>query len=475
MSKLQKSKKFNTDQSSVIRTYMSEIDSGPLLTKDQERVLLRDIEVYQKQILTEIIKSPYARYELQMFLITLDTTSESIVDLSKHLNEESPADLIESVKLKFTQLIESLSSFNIDETTQLLNEVALVGNHVFSIVTELKKKQSIVLDIRSKQKEVLKYFPNDTAYDLIVALIKEQPLEVFASLKTRWQLTDLKTTNLINDLTMHINECNNLLRHIPATFEAYDITEINNKISNLEFQARRYKDELILKNLRLVVSRANKFLDKGLDLEDLIQEGNIGLIKAIDKFDSSRDTKISTYATWWIDQTIRRAISNKGKTIRIPTHIEWKQTSLNNLTQKMTKLLKREPTLAELAQASGEKLSFLQELKGWRPNHEVALEAELPGGLSVLDTLAADESYNPHEIFESKALYEHLRSCLEILSPRDQMIVRLRFGLGELSVDDEGDTLQVIADQFNITKAGAGVVVNNAIRKMHIKSKNWNK
>ncbi len=136
---------------------------------------------------------------------------------------------------------------------------------------------------------------------------------------------------------------------------------------------KQSRDELIEKNLRLVVSRAKYQINKGLEFEDLIQEGNIGLMKAIDQFDSSRNTKIGTYATWWIDQTIKRAISNKGKTVRIPTHIEWMQTKLSQAHHELSGKLKREPTIEELSVATGYTVQQINDMKV-TAQHEMSID-----------------------------------------------------------------------------------------------------
>jgi RNA polymerase primary sigma factor len=192
-------------------------------------------------------------------------------------------------------------------------------------------------------------------------------------------------------------------------------------------------------------------------------------MKAIDKFDSSKKTKVSTYATWWIDQSIRRAISNKGSTVRVPTHIEWQQTKLKQLTQKMTGELKRPPTLRELAEASGVELKVLEDLHN-RAQHEIGLEEELSSGQSLMDLLSGDATLNPFVIVEQKLMREKIREILATLPPRTEKIIRLRFGIGEVP-DDEGTTLQDIANQIGITKQGVRVVECSAFKQLKKKAK----
>jgi RNA polymerase primary sigma factor len=281
-------------------------------------------------------------------------------------------------------------------------------------------------------------------------------------------VNEVRATNRLNDWKKVVAEYEDVLKFIsPFTFE--DVKQSLSKIGEFEAKASQYKATLITKNLRLVIARASKLTDRGLDFEDLIQEGNIGLMKAIDKFDSSKKTKVSTYATWWIDQTMRRAISNKGKTVRVPTHIEWMQTKLNQLTQKMTGTLKRPPTLSELAKESDIPLSTLEELQT-RAQHEIGIEEELSSGMTLLDVLQRPSEENPFNVVEQKLMREKIREILSTLTPRTEKIIRLRFGIGEVP-DDEGTTLQDIANQIGITKQGVRVVECSAFKVLKKKAR----
>jgi len=283
-----------------------------------------------------------------------------------------------------------------------------------------------------------------------------------------WGLNDLKATNKINEWKHIVSEQDDVLKSL-SPFNFVDVKSIYSSIAVSESKASQSKNTLISKNLRLVVSRAKNFTNKGLDFEDLIQEGNLGLMRAIDKFDSSKKTKVSTYATWWIDQGIRRAISNKGKTVRVPTHIEWLETNLKKLEAKMTAELQRPPTLKELADKSGHDIKVLEELRT-RANHEVGIDEELSSGMSLSEILPSDPTQNPHLLTEQKLMREKIREILSTLPPRTEKIIRLRFGIGEIP-DEEGMTLQSIADIIGITKQGVRVVECAAFKHLKKKAK----
>lgn len=456
-------------QDKTVHTYLNSIDSGPLLTRDQESILIKQIEVYQKEILGQLVSSNYARGELKTYLMGLDSSGAEIVNISKKLDDESTKDAQTTIEAKFKTLITELSKNDIPVIMALLEDVALTGTIIHGVVIEIKKKHTKIYDAEYKYKSIRKYFSNSEFMNSnIDEMIENTSPSLKMFLLKEYGLPEIQSVNKINEWKQILSEIADAKKLIPdTTFD--EVKSVYSSISKSESQASQFRNTLITKNLRLVVSRAKNFTNKGLDFEDLIQEGNLGLMKAVDKFDSSRKTKVSTYATWWIDQSIRRAISNKGKTVRVPTHIEWMQTNLNKLTQVMTAELKRPPTLTELAERSGIELKVLEEINT-RPTHEVGLEEELSSGLSLLDILPADPAKNPFNIVEQKLLREKIRDILSELPPRTEKIIRLRFGIGEVP-DDEGTTLQAIADQVGITKQGVRVVECSAFKQLRKKAK----
>lgn len=454
---------------STVQAYLNSIDTGPLLTREQEETLIKSVEVFQKQILAELILHSYSKSELRLFLQSLDSSGESIVDISKKLDDESSSESQKDLEEKFKLLIKELESDNQEVITQLLNDVSLTGTIIHGVVTEIKKKHTRILDSESKFKSIRKYFDilEFSDSDMCSQIVNSTP-ELKSRLLREYGLTEVKAINKINDWKQILNEYEETAKVVPvASFK--DVKSIFSKISGLESNASQYKNTLITKNLRLVVSRAKKFMNRGLDFEDLIQEGNIGLMKAVDKFDSSKKTKVSTYATWWIDQSIRRSISNKGKTVRVPTHIEWMQTNLNHLIEKMTGTLKRPPTLKELAAESGIELKVLEDLHT-RAQHEIGLEEENTSGRALIDILPDEVSISPFAFVEQKLMREKIREILSTLKPSSEKIIRLRFGIGE-APDAEGMTLQEIADQIGITKQGVRVRECSALAEFLKKGK----
>jgi RNA polymerase primary sigma factor len=470
----------NKKNDKTVFAYLKSIPSGPLLTKSEEIQLIQNIEVYQKEILGQLVVAKYSRHQLKVYLESLNSSGEEIVDISKKLDEESSKEAQAEVAGHFKALIIELNKANatswrnvtdlqkcIENIHALLAEVSLTGTIIHGVVTEIKKKHTRISEVESKYKSVRKYFGNETDDEIMAQIVEESPV-LKSRIKLEYSLTDVKASNKLTEWKQILNEYMDVAKTITdGTFD--DVKNAYRSISDFEFKAAKYKNELITKNLRLVISRAKAHLNKGLDFEDLIQEGNIGLMKAVDKFDSSKKTKVSTYATWWIDQSIKRAISNKGKTVRVPTHIEWMETNLRKTIQKLVNKLGRQPTLKEISADSGIELKVLEDLQT-RAQHEIGLEEELSSGMSLIDILPSDPMQSPATLVEQKLLREKIREILATLPPRTEKIIRLRFGIGEVP-DDEGTTLQSIADQVGITKQGVRVVECSAFKQLRKKAR----
>ena len=211
----------------------------------------------------------------------------------------------------------------------------------------------------------------------------------------------------------------------------------------------RARQQLITSNLRLVVSIAKRFVRPSMPLADAIQSGNIGLMKAVEKFDHSRGFKFSTYATWWIRQSISRAVAEESRNIRLPAHtvehIQRIQRSQRDLMQK----LQREPTIAEIASALGDDIDRVAELLHLASDTtSLDQPARDDTDLTVGDNVAADASSDPTDSIERDILREAVRLALGDLPEREQEVMRMRFGID----GDDGATLEEVGQAFNITR-----------------------
>ena len=225
----------------------------------------------------------------------------------------------------------------------------------------------------------------------------------------------------------------------------------------------RARDHLIQANLRLVVSVAKKYVGRGLSFLDLIQEGNIGLMKATDKFDYKRGFKFSTYATWWIRQAITRAISDQSRTIRLPVHVGETINRVKKTSHRLQQILEREPSKEELARALDlpeEKVRQVLDVS----RHPISLEAPVgaEGDAFLGDFIEDDKIPTPMELASQHLLKSQIGEALDKLSDRERKIILLRFGLE----DGRFRTLEEVGREFGITRERIRQIEAKALRKL---------
>jgi RNA polymerase primary sigma factor len=447
---------------SNLKSYLGQLNKTPLLTRDEEDALLKKVEVSQNKILNECISSDFFRAELKDLLEAQDL--KEIVKISRKLNEESPPADVAAIENAFIALVESLQEFkSVEAVLALLGTVALSGTLIHALVSKLKKKCSRIDTYERDLASFLRFFEVSTQAELLDVIGKIKESDVARKYYMRQFFTsEQRLMGKIYEYSELVASLKSLgeIGITPDNFE--EIKRLYGSITATEATMKRSMDELISRNLRLVVSRAKQFVNRGLDFEDLVQEGNIGLIKAVNKHDSSRGTKISTYATWWIDQTIRRAISNQAGTVRIPTHIEFQRTQISAKVTKLTNELGRPPNKEELSAETGVSVDVLEKLERIAI-HKIGIEDEMSTGVSMLDILPSDPAENPFNLTSKTLLREKIRAILGTLAPRTEKIIRLRFGIGE---PHEEMTLQEIADQVGLTKMGVRLVQNKGLEKI---------
>ena len=221
------------------------------------------------------------------------------------------------------------------------------------------------------------------------------------------------------------------------------------------------KNELIIRNLRLVINIAKHYVGRGLSLLDLIQEGNIGMMKAIDKYDYKKGFKFSTYATWWIRQAITRALMDQTKTIRVPVHVMELYNKVNTASKELAQQLGREPEKEEIAQTLGIQTRKVEDV--FRAMQDpVMLQTPIGDDESTLADVIGDDSASPYSEAERNKLTEEIIKVLHTLNPREEAVIRMRFGIGA----ERDHTLEEVGRHLSLTRERVRQIEEKAMRKL---------
>ena len=327
--------------------------------------------------------------------------------------------------------------------------------HVRALVDEAREQERIIMDVcvtkaRMPRKVFLKSFPGN----------ETNPRWVKKIGKGAEGNAEVIEANLaaINTAQMRLGDI-----EVRAGLPIADLKEVNRRMSIGEAKARRAKKEMVEANLRLVISIAKKYTNRGLQFLDLIQEGNIGLMKAVDKFEYRRGYKFSTYATWWIRQAITRSIADQARTIRIPVHMIETINKLNRISRQMLQEMGREPTPEELAvrmEMPEDKVRKVLKIAKEPISMETPIGDDEDSHLGdfIEDTSVA----SPIDQATMESLRETTHAVLAQLTPREAKVLRMRFGI-DMNTDH---TLEEVGKQFDVTRERIRQIEAKALRKL---------
>lgn len=422
-----------------VQVYLKEMGEKPMFTPEEELEVAKTIEAGERQVTEALVSLPIVRKRLEQWALEL-----------------------KKEKLKPYQLVEDKGE---EGSIPSANELIKMLEKTSSLMKKIKKKFPTSADLAlpadffeklnlkpAVKRELIKAVYE--AMDAMAEAVQEKKSEKVKSKmapKKRLASRGNKEREQVKGMERKLG--------VSAAKLAWAVERIRDGSEG----AAGARQALVQANLRLVVSIAKKYDRRGLLLLDLIQEGNIGLMKAVEKFDYKRGYKFGTYATWWIRQAIMRALAEQGRTIRLPVHVTENITKILKAERKLVQEIGREPTPEEIAHKVGMPVERVVSLQKYL-KEPISLESPVGSDReNVLVDFIPDESFlSPADMAFNNSLSEQTRKILATLSPREEMIIRKRFGFE----NDKEYTLEQIASEFGVTRERVRQIEMRALKKL---------
>ena len=481
-----------------VRMYMREMGTVELLNREGEIRIAKRIEEGLDQVRAALLQFPptlvlliglYERVEqgtgrMQDVIVGFIDPNAGIADPNAPKTEEEkkkPANVgpdpkevarrMKKVRRHFGRYTKALGAHDIRHPsaqkaitalTPEFMELKLAPKLFEALVAQLRET---VNNVRNQERQIMMYCVRDAK------MVRKDFIASFRNNETNldWINKHIrakrKHSSQLSRLKDEIVRCQKRLSKVEqgSLLTIKEIKEINREISMGEAQARRAKKEMVEANLRLVISIAKKYTNRGLQFLDLIQEGNIGLMKAVDKFEYRRGYKFSTYATWWIRQAITRSIADQARTIRIPVHMIETINKLNRISRQMLQEMGREPTpdeLAERMEMPEDKVRKVLKIAKEPISMETPIGDDEDSHLG--DFIEDTAVHSPVDSATAEGLKETTHSVLAGLTPREAKVLRMRFGI-DMNTDH---TLEEVGKQFDVTRERIRQIEAKALRKL---------
>ena len=471
-----------------VKMYLKEIGKVKLLDAHEEILMEKKMELgdiaFRSKSGKKLTKQNKVKLALDIFYGDLSLTilgaNQSILE-NKEFDDETKTNLESLIEIG-NQFENMLNQELTDEQLEAIKSKILICNIAQKSIAdkELSEKEANILcDLFDNFGKLVATKESDDIVSLIYL--------AFSDLYKKGAENEILKTNdklIISDLINFSNKARQVYEYKPLSessikdlerftktknlckkifedqgFDADDVKRLNRAI----FDANRAKQKLAETNLRLVVSIAKKYVGRGMSFLDLIQEGNMGLMKAVDKYDYNRGFKFSTYATWWIRQAITRAIADQARTIRIPVHMVETINKLVRIQRQLVQDLGRDPSNEEIAEQMGIEVEKVQEI---RKIAQEPVSLETPIGEEedshLGDFIEDDTAINPDDAANYSMLRDQLNDVLSCLGAREKRVLQLRFGL----IDGTPRTLEEVGKEFDVTRERIRQIEAKALRKL---------
>jgi RNA polymerase primary sigma factor len=417
----EEAERFPTEKTdNIIWAYLKDIGRISLLSSEEEYDIAKRIEEGEARIRSLLFDMPLAIVELQELAAQIKKDMVNIIDIVK----------------------------NIDEMNYTKKDEEQYKKRTITLANSLKNLREKKEDLRKQVAETDEFMHKQAEKKL--------------------QATENKIEEVLAGLNLQKKVLEEITRRVEKRAKFLDEQEVLgvhgklHEMALVERELKVVKNRLIKANLRLVINIAKKYLNRGLSFLDLIQEGNMGLMKAAEKYDYQKGYKFSTYSTWWIRQAITRAIADYARTIRVPVHVLETMNKITKVTISLFQELGREPTLEEISAKAALPLEKVRKIMKVS-NEPISIETPIGDDDSKLGDFIADpKSPSPFEELVNISCKEEIDKVLSTLTPREEKVIRMRLGIGEKT----DYTLEEVGDVFGLTRERIRQIEAKALRKL---------